>query len=103
MLLRKVIERFRRPKGHHHPGSSRSTRRNRRIDHYTGHRFADELNHEHFGWLVIWLTWQREFCAMAQWPVDSPLVVTATTPKELRRAVLEAEMTLIRSGILPPY
>ncbi|TKK90358.1 hypothetical protein FDA94_04955 [Herbidospora galbida] len=102
-LLRKAIERFRRPKGSHHLGSSRSARRDRRIDHYTGHQFADELNREHAGWLVIWLTWQREFCAMAQWPVDKPLVVTAATPRELRRAVLEAEMALIRSGVLRPH
>ncbi|WP_157520190.1 hypothetical protein [Herbidospora daliensis] len=102
MALRRAIERLRRPKGNHHPGSSRAARQDRRIDHYAGHRFADELNREHSGWLVIWLTWQREFCAIAQWPVDTPLVVTAATPKELRRAVLEAEMALIRTGVLPP-
>ncbi|GAB1819626.1 hypothetical protein [Herbidospora sp. RD11066] len=102
ILLRKAIERFRRPKGDHHAGSSRTPRQDRRIDHYAGHRFADELNHDHSGWLIIWLTWQRQFCAIAEWPVNEPLVITAPTPKELRRAVLEAEMTLMRSGVLPP-
>ncbi|GLX95522.1 hypothetical protein [Herbidospora sp. NBRC 101105] len=102
MVLRRALDRFRRPQGNHHPGSSPIARPDRRIDHYTGHRFADELNREHPGWLVMWLTWQREFCAIAQWPVDKPLVITAATQKDLRRELLEAEMSLIRSGVLPP-
>ncbi len=47
MLLRQAIDRFRRPKGNHHTGSSRTARRDRRIDSYSRHHFADELNGEH--------------------------------------------------------
>ncbi|WP_061294100.1 hypothetical protein [Herbidospora cretacea] len=100
--LRGVVDRFRQPQGSHHQGSSRTIRETRLIDRCTGRQQAAELDREHVGWLVIWLAWQRQFCALAQLPVDKPIVITAGKPEELRNALIEAEMALIRAGVLPP-
>lgn len=55
---------------------------------------ADTLQQDNSGWVVMWATWRRKFCAFSCEPLTTSLVVEAATPERLITLMrqVEAEM-----------
>ncbi|GAA3807297.1 hypothetical protein GCM10022226_29350 [Sphaerisporangium flaviroseum] len=57
---------------------------------------ADALERDNPGWVIMWATWRRKFCAFSREPLTASLIVEAATPESLITLIhqVETEMNL---------
>ncbi|GGK98387.1 hypothetical protein Sme01_62120 [Sphaerisporangium melleum] len=61
------------------------------------HQVADTLQHDNPGWVIMWATWRRKFCAFSREPLTASLVVEATTQEKLIALLRQVEAELRRT------
>lgn len=55
-------------------------------------RYARTLEQLNPGWVVIWATWRRKFCAFACWISAACVIVEASDPEDLSNQMRQVEM-----------